>query len=159
TSKATTVKRITITRMRKSWLLFLGPLTGIRSTTYAIPTYDLTTIGQSNCTSNSPADRASCALSILNGFPNDIGVNQFHRGEPANFHQLPRIAIGGTGVDEQCRVTVDLIGEGPVQDSWHHVWTMASMLMDACANSSSGRTGGQMITGQGSGLTITIEKP
>ena len=145
--------------MRKSWLLFLSPLTGLRSTTYATPAYDLTTIGQSNCTSTSPANRASCALTIINGLPNDIGVQQFHRGEPANFHQLPRTAIGGTGVDGQCRVTVDLVGEGPVQDSWHHVWTVASMLMDACANSTSGRTGGQVVTGQDSGLTIRIEEP
>lgn len=37
------------------------------------------------------------------------------------------------------------------------MWTMASMLMDACENRSTGFTGGQMYTGQGAGLIITIQ--
>ncbi|KAL9640063.1 MAG: hypothetical protein Q9204_000857 [Flavoplaca sp. TL-2023a] len=143
--------------MRKSLLPFLGPLAILNNITHAQSPPDVSSIGQVDCLENFTAERTACTTAIINGFPNNISVNQFHSGEPANFYQLPRTAIAGSDANSQCRVTVDLNVAAPVETSWHYVWTMASMLMDACENRTTGLTGGQMYTGQGAGLIITIQ--
>lgn len=142
--------------MWKTSLLSLIAL-ATHPTTSTLSPAELTSIGQSVCDKTFTANRASCADAIINGLPNDISVDQFHRGDPSNLYQLPRTAIGGITVQEQCRVTVDIYGGAPVQGSWQYVWTMASMLMDACGNSSTGRTGGLIVTGQQNGLNISIQ--
>ncbi|CAO1599034.1 hypothetical protein XANCAGTX0491_002779 [Xanthoria calcicola] len=143
--------------MRKSLLSLLAPLAALYGSSYAQSPDDLSSIGRVDCLTNFTVDRSACTQAIINGFPNNITVNQFHTGEPANFYQLPRTTIGGSDVNSQCRVTVDLNVATPVETSWHYVWTMASMLMDACENRTTGRTGGQMYTGQNSGLYITVQ--
>lgn len=144
-------------KMRQSLISLLAPLAALCGSTLAQSPNDVSSIAQFECLNTFTADRSACALAIINGFPNNISVNQFHSGEPTNFYQLPRTAIGGSNVDSQCRVTVELNVATPVETSWHYVWTMASMLMDACENKSSGQTGGRIITGQNSGLIITIQ--
>lgn len=143
--------------MRKSLLSFIGPLALLNNVTNAQSPADVRSIAQVDCLENFTVDRNAYTTAIINGFPNNITISQFHAGEPANFYQLPRTALAGTDVNSQCRVTVDLNEARPVETSWHYVWTMASMLMDACENRSTGFTGGQMYTGQGEGLIITIQ--
>ncbi|KAL9035379.1 MAG: hypothetical protein Q9180_004894 [Flavoplaca navasiana] len=118
--------------MRISLLPFLAILNNIA---HAQSPPDLSSIAQVDCLEDFTAERTTCTTAIINGFPNNISVNQFHSGEPANFYQLPRTAIAGSDANSQCRVTVDLNVATPVETSWHYVWTMASMLMDACTPS------------------------
>ena len=143
--------------MRKSVLSLLAPLAALYGSGNAQSPDDLSSIGRVDCLTNFTADRSACTQAIINGFPNNISVNQFHTGEPANFYQLPRTSIGGSDVNSQCRVTVDLNVAAPVETSWHYVWTMTSMLMDACENRTTGQTGGRIFTGQNSGLIITVQ--
>lgn len=142
--------------MWKTSLLSLIALNVHHISTSTVSPTELPSIGQSKCHTTLAANRAACADTILNGLPNNFSVGQFHLGDPPDIYQLPRTAIGGITVQEQCRVTVDIHGEAPVQASWHYVWTMASMLMDACEDPSSGTTGGVYITGEKSGLNISI---
>ncbi|KAL8886012.1 MAG: hypothetical protein Q9192_006549, partial [Flavoplaca navasiana] len=134
--------------MRKSILPLLGPLAILNNITQAQSQPDVSSIAKVDCLEYFKAERSTCNRAIINGFPNNISVNQFHTGEPANFYQLPRTALAGSDANTQCRVTVDLNVAAPVETSWHYVWTMASMLMDACENRTTGFTGGQMYTGQ-----------
>ncbi|KAL8849555.1 MAG: hypothetical protein Q9221_005489 [Calogaya cf. arnoldii] len=142
--------------MRNSLLSLLAPLAILHGSSSAQSPTDASSIAQFECLSTFTAPRTACALAIINGFPNNISINQFHYNEPANLYQLPRTAIGGSNTDSQCRVTVDLNVPTPVETSWHYVWTMASMLMDACGTGD-GKTGGRIITGVDGGLVITVQ--
>ncbi|KAL8726158.1 MAG: hypothetical protein Q9166_006875 [cf. Caloplaca sp. 2 TL-2023] len=145
--------------MQKTYLLFLLALTKPYITTAAaLPTTDLTSRAQSECASTFRVDRATCARAILDAFPTSTNISQFHRGIPADLYQLPRTAVGGNTVGEQCRVTVDLQGTEKVEGSWHYVWTMAGMLIDACGRASDGKTGGSMVIGGENGLGIIIQE-
>ncbi|KAL8638314.1 MAG: hypothetical protein Q9226_009002, partial [Calogaya cf. arnoldii] len=108
--------------MRNSLLSLLAPLALLHGFSSAQSRADASSIAQFECLSTFTVPRTACALAIINGLPNNITINQFHYNEPANLYQLPRTAIGGSNVDSQCRVTVDLnvSASPPVETSWHY---------------------------------------
>ncbi|KAL8835651.1 MAG: hypothetical protein Q9176_006772 [Flavoplaca citrina] len=107
------------------------------------------------------ADLSNCAKALLSGFPNDVGIGEFHRGGPYNVWRLPRAASVG-----DCIITVDMAeGSGTTLGSWPQVWTLVNTLNSACAyymlnaqGAPSAFTGGTVLAGRDFKLKVSVKR-